>query len=107
MKRLAFIKQNRIPILLAFTSVLFYFSFAYDLERTDSIKLLTLYATLFFLFYKLVRLLKHNLTLLTWLAIGLRAIFILAIPNLSQDFYRFIWDGRLILEGINPYLYTP
>tara|TARA_R110001592_G_scaffold471_3_gene2605 strand:- start:17729 stop:18844 length:1116 start_codon:yes stop_codon:yes gene_type:complete len=31
----------------------------------------------------------------------------MAIPNLSQDFYRFIWDGRMILEGFNPYLYTP
>ncbi|HKK12755.1 MAG TPA: hypothetical protein VJ945_07975, partial [Flavobacteriaceae bacterium] len=34
-------------------------------------------------------------------------LFLLAIPNLSQDFYRFIWDGRMILEGFNPYLYAP
>ncbi|MBG7631428.1 MAG: mannosyltransferase, partial [Bacteroidetes bacterium] len=65
------------------------------------------YTALFFLFYKLVQLLKHNIKLLTWLAFGFRGIFILAIPNLSQDFYRFIWDGRMILEGLNPYLFTP
>ena len=31
----------------------------------------------------------------------------MAIPNLSQDFYRFIWDGKLLLEGFNVYLFTP
>ncbi|WP_298237777.1 mannosyltransferase [uncultured Algibacter sp.] len=101
-----FLKLNRTPILLVLSSLLFYFSFAYDLLRTDYIKLITLYVALFFLFYKLVQILKHNLKILTVLAFGFRAIFILAIPNLSQDFYRFIWDGRMILEGFNPYLQT-
>ncbi len=100
-------KLHKIPILLSITSVLFYFSFAYDLVRTDYIKLIGLYTGLFFLFYKLVQISKHNLKLLTWIAFGFRAIFILAIPNLSQDFYRFLWDGRMILEGFNPYLFTP
>lgn len=100
-------KLHKIPILLSITSVLFYFSFAYDLVRTDYIKLIGLYTGLFFLFYKLVQISKHNLKLLTWTAFGFRAIFILAIPNLSQDFYRFLWDGRMILEGFNPYLFTP
>ncbi|MEJ2113398.1 MAG: mannosyltransferase [Flavobacteriaceae bacterium] len=107
MLKTANIKSNLISLLLAILSLLCYVSFAYGLERTDTFKLLTLYTALFFLFYKLIQLLKHNLTLLTWLVFGFRAIFILAIPNLSQDFYRFIWDGRMILEGLNPYLFTP
>lgn len=100
-------KLHKIPLLLSVTSILFYFSFAYDLVRTDYVKLIGLYTGLFFLFYKLVQISKHNLKFLTWMAFGFRAIFILAIPNLSQDFYRFLWDGRMILEGFNPYLFTP
>jgi alpha-1,6-mannosyltransferase len=102
----SFFKGYKIPILLVLSSILFYFSFGYDLVRTDYTKLIMLYVALFFLFYKLVQILKYNLKFLTWIAFGFRAIFILAIPNLSQDFYRFIWDGRIILEGFNPYLFT-
>ena len=100
------LKKNNIPLLLTVACVLFYFIFAYNLARTDYLKLITLYSALFYLFYKLVQLLKTQLILLTWLAFVFRAIFILATPNLSQDFYRFIWDGRMILEGFNPYLHT-
>lgn len=103
----SFFKLYKMPLLLALTSLLFYWSFAYDLYRTDYVNLICLYTGLFFLFYKLVQISKHNLKLLAWMAFGFRAIFILGIPNLSQDFYRFLWDGRIILEGFNPYLFTP
>ncbi len=29
------------------------------------------------------------------------------LPGLSDDFYRFIWDGMLWHEGIHPFAYTP
>lgn len=28
-------------------------------------------------------------------------------PTLSDDIYRFIWDGRLSVAGLDPFLYTP
>ncbi|MBC3757103.1 mannosyltransferase [Hyunsoonleella sp. SJ7] len=94
------------PVLVVLGSIILYWNFAYGLERTEYAKLIALYAGLFLLFFQLIKHLKHNIKLLTYLAFGFRAVFILAIPNLSQDFYRFIWDGRMILEGFNPYLFT-
>ncbi len=85
----------------------FYWAFAYGLERTDLIKLLTLWTALFFLGYKLYTIKKYDFKFLMVVSILFRLVFILAIPNLSQDFYRFIWDGRMIVEGFNPYLYLP
>jgi len=102
----SFFKLNKTSILLALVSVLFYVSFAYDLVRNDYTKLIGLYVALCFLFYKLIQINKRNFKFLVFIAFLFRVVFFLAIPNLSQDFYRFIWDGRLILEGVNPYLFT-
>ena len=103
----SFWKYNKFPILFALTSIAFYISFAYDLERENFAKLISLDVALFFIFYKLVQLQKTNLNFLTGIALLSRFVFIISIPNLSQDFYRFIWDGRMALEGWNPYLYLP
>jgi alpha-1,6-mannosyltransferase len=80
---------------------------AYDMARYEHFKLLTLHSILFGCYYLILKQLKIKEQHLTYLAIGLRLVFLFAIPNLSQDFYRFIWDGRLILTGLNPYLTTP
>ena len=36
-----------------------------------------------------------------------RLVLIFSFPSLSQDFFRFFWDGNLQLIGENPYLYSP
>ena len=104
---LRLLKLYKIPILLALSCVAFYFTFGYGLERTDFFRLITLYAALCFLSFKLIQLLKADLRLLIALAVVFRLVFIFALPNLSQDYFRFIWDGRLIAEGWNPYQYIP
>ncbi len=100
-------KTHKTLILFTIISTGFYLSFAYNLVRTDSLKLISLYCGLFFLFYKFIDLGKYNFKFLVIISILFRLLFLFAIPNLSQDFYRFIWDGRMILNGINPYLFTP
>ena len=86
---------------------LVYVFFAYQLEREQFPLLLSLYSLLFIGFVVVLQYSKLSFKQLGYIAFGFRALFILAIPNLSQDFYRFIWDGRLIFEGLNPYLQTP
>ena len=36
-----------------------------------------------------------------------RLLFLFDLPALSQDYFRFIWDGLLLHEGYNPYRFTP
>ncbi|WP_298892721.1 mannosyltransferase [uncultured Psychroserpens sp.] len=102
-----FWKLYKVPLLLTFVSLILYWLFAYELIRTDYTTLIVLYCLLWLTFIFILKYAKTHLKFLTIIAFLSRAIFILAIPNLSQDFYRFIWDGRMILEGLNPYLYTP
>ncbi len=40
-------------------------------------------------------------------AVVLRLIFLPAMPSLSDDYHRYVWDGRVQLAGINPYKYRP
>ncbi len=92
---------------MASLGLVFYFVFAYHLERTDFIRLITLFGGLFFLCFKLIQFEKWNFKFLLVMGILFRLVFLMAEPNLSQDFYRFIWDGELVRNFINPYLAVP
>ena len=102
-----FSSQKNRTILLISVGILFYFLTAYFLDRTNFTQLIVQYLILFIPFWYLITKEKNNFTLLVAISILFRLVFLFAIPNLSQDFYRFIWDGRLILEGLNPYISLP
>lgn len=40
-------------------------------------------------------------------AIFLRVLLLPSLPNLSDDYFRFVWDGRLLVNGISPFIETP
>ncbi len=40
-------------------------------------------------------------------AVVFRLIMLFTIPTLSDDINRYIWEGGIQLEGINPYRYSP
>ncbi len=101
------IQQHKFAILFALTIGFLYGTFAYELERSDFIRLISLFAGLFIITYQLIKIYGWNFWLLSGLGLFFRFIFLPTIPNLSQDFYRFLWDGRLLIQGLNPYLFTP
>lgn len=40
-------------------------------------------------------------------AVLFRLILVPAPPSLSDDVYRYVWDGRVLLHGIHPYAWAP
>ncbi len=40
-------------------------------------------------------------------AVGVRLLLLPADPLLSDDLFRYVWDGRVGLSGINPYIHPP
>lgn len=92
-----------ISVLLSFIG---YGCFARFVERTDFTMVFGLYAMLFAAFYGLYKS-GFSFRQLVVLSFLFRLLFLVAIPMLSNDFYRFIWDGRLLAQGLNPYLYIP
>jgi hypothetical protein len=49
----------------------------------------------------------RDFMLILGVAILLRAIATSTAPGLTTDAYRYVWDGRLMLAGVSPYLYVP
>lgn len=72
---LKWFQQHKTPLLFAVILSLLYWSFAYQLVRSDFVKLITLYAALFYLTHLLIKIQGWNFWILAVLGFFSAPIF--------------------------------
>ena len=89
-------------VLFVAQSILF-FLFS-KLPREEGILVQLFFALLLACYFFTLKYLSDNLLKLSIVAaIVFRALMLFGIPWLSDDFYRFVWDGYLSFKGMNPF----
>ncbi len=101
--------KNKIVIYLpVILSAVCYYWLCYQTKRENSYEVIGLYSFLFIAYYILARFISvANFKSLFIAGLGFRMLLLFSNPNLSDDVYRFIWDGRLTANGINPFSHLP
>ncbi len=85
------------------------FGLAYIPSQSDFGQIALFYFPLFALFLVLYQRSQNTQELYFFLGLAVlaRGILLFGVPLLSDDIYRFIWDGRLIMAGYNPFDHLP
>ena len=100
--------NSKYSILLTVTAtIVAYICIGYLFPRENFTVLFGMYSLAFLGFILLYKNETISEKQLLGLGILFRLLFLFGLPFWSQDFYRFIWDGNLIVDGINPYLNIP
>lgn len=93
------------------SSLILYLVVGYGIDRHKTLPLFAAYFALFILFTLVVRKTTtasdQQLTFWITASVIFRALLLFSVPALSDDFYRFIWDGRLLAGGHHPFSEVP
>lgn len=100
-------ERNAITYVAMSTMVVAFIFLGYVVERENFGILFLCYATAFIGSLILTYRGSVRLTRLIYFAILCRSIFLFSIPSLSDDYFRFLWDGHLINHGFSPFLALP
>ncbi len=93
---------------LILISALFYVYLGYGLDRQNFSGLLLSFIFCFAIYFYLISAkAKIQMSWIFFAGVFIRLIFIASEPVLSDDIYRFIWDGRLLSGGINSFEFRP
>ena len=89
-----------------FVYILAIFSIGSWIERHQSLPLLLAYFSAF-MGYVFLLLKQEESRLLFSVGLIARVLLFISLPVLSDDLYRFIWDGTLLKNGIHPFEALP
>jgi len=92
---------------LFIVTALVHLQLAYATERTDTTLVLGCFGLLGMAFLLQWAWLDADWRKLLAGGMLLRLIYLFATPALSDDVFRYLWDGHLTLQGISPYLFAP
>ena len=90
-------------------SILTYSWLAYFLERSQFVNLLICFALAFggYLYVLVNKKNEEQFHFFLFVGIFFRFLFIFSTPQLSDDYFRFLWDGHLLNLGIKPFDFKP
>jgi hypothetical protein len=109
MQHVAFLSKKILYIASTLACALAIF-IGFYLHRAHFTALLVSMSAFFLIYTYFIAFFYQNESTFGWmrgLGILLRVILLFNIPNLSDDIYRFLWDGHLWLAGIHPFAFTP
>lgn len=98
------LKTNQ--IVLAFAYVVSLLFLLFFVERSQFLLLISVFTVGFVSYAQSLKNVPSLSLLITLFAITRVASFFV-LPHLSDDYYRFLWDGMLTVSGGNPYLNVP
>jgi alpha-1,6-mannosyltransferase len=105
------LKQRPLHYVWISLSLLLYSVIGYGIERYQTFPLFVSYFSLFGVYILIIRkhLTFHDQDLKFWIfaAVIMRGALLFAAPSLSDDYYRFVWDGRLLAAGYHPFAEVP
>jgi len=102
-------KYDTLLLILSLSLISLTVGFGLFIRQNDFAELLSFYGFFFIVYLLLCRYIEGNraVNMLLGLALFLRLLLVFVMPNLSDDVYRFVWDGRLIINGISPFAELP
>ncbi len=84
------------------------FAVNWQTDRTEFLFIASFYTIAFSAYLGLIALRKDiSFQSFIFLAIAAHVTSMIFLPHLSNDFYRFLWDGELTTRGINPFDFRP